>query len=199
MSEPRKLSEMVPRCIRADCTKIPRGVVYDHDAGIRISSSGWPLAGEGESPVARWNGVGAVFIINALEDPDGGPFLTDGELGLLITDKALRGTFYEGKGHGAGAAGLRVERRVVTFYWPFAQMNPVRGSFYLNGPRGHHTVIEDPTGDGHLGIPVARRAKGDGQEDFFSGFSMSNKVEEFAEELESARARFVGSTPSQSS
>jgi hypothetical protein len=177
---PRRLSEMVPRCVKLDCRKIRSGSVYEHGCGIRTNSSGWPLPGEGETVLGRWNVMGSRFFIDMKEDPQLGAYITEGSLGILVTDKSLRGSFYEGKGP---VGKLSIVRDILTFYWPYSLMAEPGVSHYQDDRR-MHIMIEDPEEDGHLGLQGITKPKGTKDDDFLSPvFSVKNRAPEFHEQL----------------
>lgn len=188
--EPRKLTEMVPPCIFVNCEKISYGTTYEHACGVRTTHYGWPLPGDGEEPLSKWQGDDARFLIDIVAEPDLGPYITNGGVALLVTDKSLRGSFFEGQG--SGSSGLQRMKRVLSFVWPYAQMAEVQTSIYSDNPR-LHVIIEDPRKDGQLGVPIAQRAKGAKEGDFHPGiFAMRNQAEAFGEALEIARLAYLG-------
>lgn len=184
---PRRLSEMIPRCIKLDCRKLGSGSAFEHGCGIRTTSSGWPLPGADETVLGRWNVIGARLLIDMKDDPEYGPYITDGSLGVLVTDKSLRGSFYEGKGH---AGKLAIVRDVFTFYWPYSSMAEPGYSHYRDDRR-MHVMIEDPEEDGHLGLQGITKPKGNKPDDFLSPvFSVKNRAPEFLEQVGKARECF---------
>ena len=189
----RRLSEMIPRCVKLDCRKVRSGSVYEHGCGIRTNSSGWPLPGEGETVIGRWNVIGSRFFIDMQGDPQFGAYITEGSLGILVTDKSLRGSFYEGKGP---VGKLSIVRDILTFYWPYSLMAEPGVSHYQDDRR-MHIIIEDPEEDGHLGLQGITKPKGTKDDDFLSPvLSVKNRAPEFHEQLgrawESSRAAQQG-------
>jgi hypothetical protein len=177
---PRPLSKMIPRCIKLDCRKLRSGSVYEHGCGIRTNSSGWPLPGEGETVLGRWNVMGSRFFIDMKEDPQYGAYVTEGSLGILVTDKSLRGSFYEGKGP---VGKLAIVRDILTFYWPYSLMGEPGVSHYKDDRR-MHIMIEDPEHDGHLGLQGIRIPKGRNPDDFLSPIlAAKNRAPEFHEQV----------------
>lgn len=191
VSAPRKLTEMVPRCIKIDCTKLRGGSVYEHACGIRTTLLGWPLAGDGETAIDRWDVGGSKLFIDMVADPDYGAYVVDGELGLLVTDKAIRGSFYQGNGP---VGNLQLGRHVFSFYWPYSLMAEPLASFYRDDRRVH-LMIQDPDEDGHLAVRSATKPKSS-KEDAFIGpvFAVKNRVEELAKQIAEARAQHLGLT-----
>jgi hypothetical protein len=178
---------MIPRCIKLDCRKLRSGSVFEHGCGIRTTSSGWPLPGEDETVLGRWNVIGSRLFIDMKDDPGYGAYITDGSLGILVTDKALRGSFYDGKGH---AGKLKIVRDVFTFYWPYSLMAEPRVSHYQDDRRTH-ILIEDPEQDGHLGLQGITKPKGTKPDDFLSPvLSVKNRAPEFLAQVVKARERF---------
>lgn len=187
VSRPRRLYEMVPRCLKLDCGKIKYGTVYEHGCGIRVTDGGWPLPSEGETAIGRWNVIGSRLHIDMNDDPSG-PYVREGSLGVLVTDKAVRGSFYEGKGR---VGKLGIQRHVFTFYWPYSLMKEPTLSHYQDDRR-MHLIIEDPDQDGHLGLQGITKPKSRKEDDFLSPvLSMKNRIDELADQLTSARARHL--------
>ncbi|HWA54328.1 MAG TPA: zinc ribbon domain-containing protein [Solirubrobacterales bacterium] len=184
---PRRLSEMIPRCVKLDCRKLRSGSVYEHGCGIRTTSSGWPLPAEEETVLGRWNVIGSRFFIDMKEDPQYGAYITEGSLGILVTDKSLKGSFYEGKGP---VGKLAIARDVLSFYWPYSLMAEPGASHYQDDRR-MHIVIEDPEHDGHLGLQGITQAKGAKADDFLGRvFSVKNRAPEFHEQVGRAWEQF---------
>lgn len=184
---PRRLTEMIPRCIKLDCRKLRSGSVFEHGCGIRTTSSGWPLPHEEEAVLGRWNVMGSRFFIDMKKDPGYGAYITEGSLGILVTDKSLRGSFYEGKGP---VGKLAIVRDILTFYWPYSLMAEPGVSHYQDDRR-MHIVIEDPEHDGHLGLQGITQAKGTKADDFLGRvFSVKNRAPEFHEQVGRAWERF---------
>jgi hypothetical protein len=182
----RKLYEMVPRCLKLDCGKIKYGTTYEHGCGIRVTDGGWPLPARDEKSIGRWNVMGSRLFIDAKDDP-AGPYVRDGSLGLLVTDRSIRGSFYEGNGP---VGKLSIRRHVLTFYWPYQLMNQPTISFYEDDRR-LHLIIEDPDKDGHLGLQGVTRPKSAKVDDFLSPvLSVKNRIEELAAQLDAARSDF---------
>ena len=72
--------------------------------------------GADEVEVGRWNVDSARLFIDMVPDPDFGAYVKNGSLGLLITDKSLRGSFYEGR---AGSTELSLLKGKFILYWPY--------------------------------------------------------------------------------
>ena len=186
---PRRLTELIPRSIKLECMKLKSGTVFEHGCGLRATSSGWPLPGEGETALGRWNVMGSRLLIDTSTYPNRGPYISGGSLGVLVTDKSLRGSFYEGKGP---VGKLAIVRHVFTFYWPYSLMTEPDYSHYKDDRR-MHVMIEDPEQDGHLGLQGIVKAKGNKPDDFLRPvLSARNRAPEFMEQLFKARERFLG-------
>jgi hypothetical protein len=131
--------------------------------------------------------MGSRFFIDMKEDPEFGTYISQGSLGVLVTDKALRGSFYEGKGP---VGKLAIARDILTFYWPYSLMAEPGASHYQDDRR-LHIVIEDPEQDGHLGLQGITKPKGTKPDDFLSPvFSVKNRSPEFHEQVGRAWERF---------
>lgn len=189
MTEPRKLVEMIPRCIKLDCWKLG-SEGYGHPCGLRTTSRGWPLPGDGETEIGRWNANGGRLFIDLIADPEFGPYVQEAWLGVLVTDKALRGSFYEGKGP---VGKLSPSHHMLAFYWPYSLMAEPKMSSYQDDRR-LHVIIEDPSGDGHLGLQGIAKPKTTKPDDFMSPvFSVKNRYEEFFDQVVEARAQCLSS------
>jgi hypothetical protein len=164
--------------------------IYEHACGVRTTSLGWPLPGEGETPIGRWNVGDPKLLIDMIADPDFGAYIIEGELGVLVTDKALIGSFYDGKGP---VGKLQLGRHVFSFHWPYSLMAEPIASFYRDDPR-LHLIIQDSGGDSHLGMRAAHKPRSNREDDFLSPvFAVKNRIDELAEEIAHARAQYVGS------
>lgn len=183
---------MIPRCVKLDCRKLRSGSVYEHGCGIRTTSSGWPLVGEGETVLGRWNVIGSRFFIDMRKNPQFGAYITEGSLGVFVTDRSLRGSFYEGKGP---VGKLAIARDILTFYWPYSLMAEPGVSHYQDDRR-MHIMIEDPEHDGHLGLQGITQAKGTKADDFLGRvFSVKNRAPEFHEQVGKAWQRYRDAEP----
>lgn len=183
----RLLTEMVPRCIKLACLKMKPGTVYEHPCGLRTTSDGWPLPADDETSLGRWHVRGSRLHIDLKENTGGQPYVRDGDLGLLVTDTALRGSFYKGTGP---VGKLGISRHVLAFYWPYSEMSEPTVSYYRDDRR-QHMIIEDHAGDGHLGLQGITKPKSDKADAFLSPvFSMKNRLPELFEQVCQAHAQY---------
>ena len=186
----RKLYEMVPRCLRIDCGKVNQ--TYEHGCGILVNRYGWPLPGTGETVVSRWNVSDGRLLLNQLAVP-GPPHIPIAECGLLVTDRGIRGSFYKGQTNLAGLH-LKMMRYVFTFWWPFELMADVSISWY-KADRRARLMINDPSGDGHLGLRGVCKTKGVKDDDFlapaFSLRVLKDQLEDLAQQVAETRQGYL--------